>query len=64
MAQLLSVQGLTATLSAGSVSTMNTERHITSQREPEPASLSDARSWFYFYFNPPAVLAGREVLVH
>jgi hypothetical protein len=43
---------------------MNDERNLTSEREPVPASLADARSWFYFDFTPPAVLAGREVLVH
>ena len=48
----------------GSVSVMNMEEWHDSAIEPDQAPLADARSWFYFSFTPPAVLAGRRVLMH
>jgi hypothetical protein len=36
--------------------------HLTSLKATTVTAASGANWWFYFYGNPPALLAGREVL--
>ncbi len=43
---------------------MNSEQCTLSKIERDPAVSAVDRSWFYVYFIPPAVLAGRRVFVH
>jgi hypothetical protein len=54
--------GLTGGLPGGSVSAMSGEMRITSPRASSPAAELAGWSWFSFYGNPPAMLAGRGVV--